>query len=50
MTFRGAAVAGSIGLVAAAFGGLAIAYEKGSAEAREFNRSIILTGNYAGLT
>lgn len=50
MTFRGAAVAGSIGLVAAAFGGLVIAYEKGSAEAREFNRSIILTGNCAGLT
>lgn len=44
------ALAASIGLVAAAIGGLAVAYYKGSEEQDRYNKSLILTGNYAGAT
>lgn len=42
----------TIGLVGAAavVGGLALAYYKGAAENEEFNKQLILTGNYAGRT
>lgn len=42
----------TVGLVGAAavVGGLAIAYYKGAAENEEFNKQLILTGNYAGRT
>ncbi|MFL4189589.1 phage tail length tape measure family protein, partial [Pseudomonas aeruginosa] len=36
--------------VAAAGVALALAYEKGSSEADELNKAIVLTGNYAGTT
>ncbi len=36
--------------VAAAGVALALAYEKGSSEANELNKAIVLTGNYAGTT
>ncbi|EPU4133027.1 TPA: phage tail tape measure protein [Pseudomonas aeruginosa] len=36
--------------VAAAGVALALAYEKGSSEAEELNKAIVLTGNYAGTT
>lgn len=50
----GAGAAGFLAMVApiaavvAAIGGLAYAYAKGSQEAQEYNKSLILTGNYAG--
>lgn len=44
------ALAAPIGLVAAAIGGLAVAYYKGSEEQDRYNKSLILTGNYAGAT
>ncbi|WP_455923269.1 phage tail tape measure protein [Pseudomonas putida] len=47
---RLAAVAAPIALVVAGVAGLVIAYEKGAAEADEFNKSLILTGNYAGVS
>jgi hypothetical protein len=37
-------------IAAAAVGGLAYAYTKGAAEAEAYNKSLILTGNYAGTT
>lgn len=37
-------------LAAAAVGALGLAYYKGSQEADEYNKSLILTGNYAGTT
>lgn len=42
----------TVGLVGAAavVGGLALAYYKGAAENEEFNKQLILTGNYAGRT
>lgn len=42
----------TVGLVGAAAvaGGLALAYYKGAAENEEFNKQLILTGNYAGRT
>lgn len=42
----------TVGLVSAAavVGGLALAYYKGAAENEEFNKQLILTGNYAGRT
>lgn len=43
------AVALPIGIVAAAVGTLATAYYQGDKELREFNKSLILTGNYAGV-
>lgn len=39
-----------IGGVAAAMGGLALAYAKGSAQSAAFANSLLLTGNYAGIT
>ncbi|MFC0225685.1 phage tail tape measure protein [Serratia aquatilis] len=50
MTLRGLGIAGVVGGITASIVGLAVAYEKGAAEGREFTRSIIMTGNYAGLT
>ncbi len=47
---RLAAVAAPIALVVAGVAGLVVAYEKGAAEADEFNKSLILTGNYAGVS
>lgn len=44
------ALAAPIGLVTAAIGGLAYAYYKGSEEQDRYNKSLILTGNYAGTT
>ena len=44
------ALAAPIALVAAAIGGLAYAYYKGSEEQDAFNKSLILTGGSAGLT
>jgi phage-related minor tail protein len=46
ITGAGAAVLGTIGILAAA----AIAYEKGSAEQDAFNKALVATGNYAGVT
>lgn len=42
----------TVGLVGAAavVGGLALAYYKGASEGEEFNKQLILTGNYAGRT
>lgn len=37
-------------LAAAAVGGLYLAYEKGAQEGREFDKALILTGGYAGVT
>ncbi len=45
-----AAVAAPIALVVAGVAGMIIAYEKGAAEADAFNKSLILTGNYAGVS
>lgn len=50
MTFRGAMVAGSLGLVAGGLIGVAKAAYDGSQESTEFNKQLILTGNYAGVT
>ncbi|MBT2374870.1 phage tail tape measure protein [Pseudomonas fluorescens] len=44
------AIAAPIGIVTAAIGGLAYAYYKGSEEQNRYNKSLILTGNYAGTT
>ena len=43
-----AAIAAPIGLAVAAVGALAYGYYQGSKEADNFNKSLILTGNYAG--
>lgn len=50
MTFRGAMVAGSLGLVAGGLIGVAKAAYEGAQESEEFNKQLILTGNYAGVT
>ncbi|APC18180.1 phage tail tape measure protein [Pseudomonas frederiksbergensis] len=42
------ALVAPVGLVAAAIGGLAVAYYQGSKEQDAFNKSLILTGNFAG--
>lgn len=42
------ALAAPIALVTAAIGSLAYGYVKGKAEAEEYNKQLILTGNYAG--
>ncbi|WP_028683170.1 phage tail tape measure protein [Pseudomonas chlororaphis] len=42
------ALVAPVGLAAAAIGGLAYAYYSGSKETDAFNKSLILTGNYAG--
>lgn len=45
-----AAIAAPIGLAVAAVGALAYGFVKGREEADNFNKSLILTGNYAGTT
>ncbi|HEL7978443.1 TPA: phage tail tape measure protein [Escherichia coli] len=47
---RGLAVAGVVGGVATAVYGLAKAWRDGQMEGEAFNRHLILTGNYAGVT
>jgi lambda family phage tail tape measure protein len=44
------AILGPIALATAAVGGLAVAYYKGSEEQDKYNKSLILTGNYAGVS
>ncbi|WP_392586857.1 phage tail tape measure protein [Serratia ureilytica] len=50
MTLRGLGIAGVLGGIAAAIYGVGKAWYQGSQEAVEFNRQLILTGNYAGKT
>ncbi|ECA0404332.1 phage tail tape measure protein [Salmonella enterica subsp. enterica serovar Newport] len=47
---RGLAVGGLVGGVAAAVYGLGKAWREGQKESEEFNKQLILTGNYAGQT
>lgn len=49
-SLRGLAIGGVVGGVATAVYGLAKAWYEGSQEAVEFNKQLILTGNYAGKT
>ncbi|RMT66317.1 hypothetical protein ALP29_04563 [Pseudomonas syringae pv. avii] len=44
------AILAPLALATAAVGGLAYAYHKGSEEQDSYNRSLILTGNYAGVS
>ncbi|NWC30548.1 phage tail tape measure protein [Pseudomonas tolaasii] len=44
------AILGPLALATAAVGGLAYAYYKGSEEQDRYNKSLILTGNYAGVS
>lgn len=44
------AILGPLALATAAVGGLAVAYYKGSAEQDKYNKSLILTGNFAGVS
>jgi lambda family phage tail tape measure protein len=44
------AILAPIALATAAVGGLAVAYYKGSKEQDAYNKSLILTGNYAGVS
>ncbi|MDY7532425.1 phage tail tape measure protein [Pseudomonas sp. Bout1] len=44
------AILGPLALATAAVGGLAVAYYKGSEEQGRYNKSLILTGNYAGVS
>lgn len=48
VSLRGLAIGGVVGGVASAVYGLAKAWYEGSQEAVEFNKQLILTGNYAG--
>lgn len=50
MTLRGLGIAGVVGGIAAAVYGLGKAWYDGSKESEEFNKQLILTGNYAGKT
>lgn len=50
MTLRGLGMASMVGGIAAAVVGLGKAWYDGSKESEEFNRQLILTGNYAGKT
>ncbi len=43
-------ILGPLALATAAVGGLALAYYKGSEEQDRYNKSLILTGNYAGIS
>jgi len=43
-------VAAPIALVVAGLGALAYGYSKGSQEGNEYNKSLVLTGNYAGVS
>lgn len=49
-TLRGMGIAGMVGGIAAAVYGLGKAWYEGSHESVEFNKQLILTGNYAGKT
>lgn len=49
-SLKGAAIAGGIGLATAALVGLYKVYETAEKESSAFNKSIILTGEYSGLT
>lgn len=44
------AFVGPLGLLVGAFGAFALAAIEGAKESHEFNKSLILTGNYAGIT
>lgn len=44
------AILGPLALATAAVGGLAVAYYRGSKEQGSYNKSLILTGNYAGVS
>lgn len=44
------AILAPLALATAAVGGLAVAYYKGSEEQDKYNKSLILTGNYAGVS
>lgn len=50
LSLRGLAIAGMVGGIAAAVVGLGKAWYDGSKESEEFNKQLILTGNYAGKT
>ncbi|BBV82841.1 phage tail tape measure protein [Enterobacter kobei] len=50
LSLRGLGIAGLVGGIAAAVFGLGKAWYDGSKESEEFNRQLILTGNYAGKT
>lgn len=50
MTLRGLGIAGVVGGIAAAVYGLGKAWYDGNQESIEFNKQLILTGNYAGKT
>jgi lambda family phage tail tape measure protein len=50
MTLRGLGLAGLVGGIAASVYGLGKAWYEGSQESVEFNKQLILTGNYAGKT
>ncbi|PIJ49201.1 MULTISPECIES: phage tail tape measure protein [unclassified Erwinia] len=50
MTLRGLGIAGIVGGITAAVYGLGKAWYEGSQESVEFNKQLILTGNYAGKT
>lgn len=50
MTLRGLGIAGLIGGITAAVYGLGKAWYEGSQEGEEFNKQLILTGDYAGKT
>ncbi|MEZ2586154.1 phage tail tape measure protein [Kluyvera intermedia] len=50
MTLRGLGIASVVGGIAAAVVGLGKAWYDGSKESEEFNKQLILTGNYAGKT
>ena len=50
LSLRGLGIASMVGGIAAAVFGLGKAWYDGSKESEEFNRQLILTGNYAGKT
>jgi lambda family phage tail tape measure protein len=50
MTLRGLGIAGLVGGIAAAVYALGKAWYEGGKETEEFNKQLILTGNYAGKT
>lgn len=50
LSLRGLGIAGMVGGIATAVFGLGKAWYDGSKESEEFNRQLILTGNYAGKT
>lgn len=50
LTLRGLGIAGVVSVIAGAVIGLGKAWYEGSQEATEFNKQLILTGNYSGKT